>query len=140
MSTSATPLVPTVADPSVTVNIVQAPGVVITQSAGNTTVIEATTTDTYTMALRTKPGADVTITLSPGSGLALSATTLTFTTANWNVPQTVTVSAPDDGTFTGPRTGSIIHAATSSDPIYNGIAVAGITVNTHDTTTRDVAV
>ena len=57
----------------------------------------------YTVALATEPTVDVTVTITGHSGtdLALAGTrlngdALTFTTANWNMPQTVTVAADHD--------------------------------------------
>ena len=57
----------------------------------------------YTVALATEPTVDVTVTITGHSGtdLALSGptlsnNTLTFTTANWNTPQTVRVAADHD--------------------------------------------
>ena len=53
---------------------------------------------TYTVALATKPTADVTVNVSvpAGADLSVSKTSLTFTDQNWNAPQTVTVSPVDD--------------------------------------------
>ena len=58
----------------------------------------------YDLRLATKPAADVTVTVQPGSAadtdLTVSATTpplaLTFTTDNWSAAQSVTLSAADD--------------------------------------------
>ena len=49
----------------------------------------------YTVVLDTQPTGDVTITISghADTDITLSSTTLTFTAANWETPQTVTVSA-----------------------------------------------
>ena len=58
--------------------------------------------------------------------------TLTFTDGNWNVAQTVTVSAPIDHLVTGPHTGAITHQVTSSDPNYDGRSVPRVTVNIAD--------
>ena len=58
-------------------------------------------TGTYTVALATEPSADVTVTVSgqAGTDVSLSGLTsnqLTFTTGNWDTPQTVTVTAAQD--------------------------------------------
>ena len=57
----------------------------------------------YTVALATEPTVDVTVTITGHSGTdltlsgpTLSNNTLTFTTANWNTPQTVRVTAAHD--------------------------------------------
>ena len=58
--------------------------------------------ETYTVKLATQPSAEVTVTVSGQSGTDLTLTglsstnTLTFTTANWNTAQTVTVKAGQD--------------------------------------------
>jgi hypothetical protein len=105
-----------------------APDATLTQSGGNTAVTESGTTDTYSVVLNTQPTADVIVTLNGGTQLTTSATTLTFTAANWNVAQVVTVTAVDDAVAEGNHTGSIFHTVTSSDANYNGLAIAPLTV------------
>ncbi|NLF73029.1 MAG: choice-of-anchor C family protein [Candidatus Anammoximicrobium sp.] len=87
---------------------------------------------TYTMVLRAQPAATVTITMMPDDQLNVSPTDLTFTAANWNAPQTLTVTAVDDALIEGPHSGQITHAATSGDAHYDGIAVAPVTVEIFD--------
>jgi hypothetical protein len=111
------------------------PGVAVTESGGTTNVAEGGATDTYTVVLNTAPTANVTVTLSPGTQVTVAPTTLTFTPANWNVPQTVTVTAVDDAMVEGAHTGTITHTAASTDAIYNGIAVASVTANITDNDT-----
>ena len=72
------------------------PGVTLVESGCSTNVTEGRATDTYTVVLTSLPAANVTVTATPGSQINVDKTTLTFTAGNWNVPQTVTVSAPDD--------------------------------------------
>jgi hypothetical protein len=104
------------------------PGITVTQSDGRTAVSEAGTTDTYSVVLSAQPSADVTITLStPDGQLATSTSTLVFTSANWDTPQTVTVSAVDDGAFEGPHTGVIQQSVSSADARFNNFVVAPIT-------------
>ena len=52
----------------------------------------------YTVKLATQPTDTVTVTITgtAGTDLSLDKTSLTFTTLNWNVAQTVTVSADED--------------------------------------------
>ncbi|MEB3337699.1 MAG: choice-of-anchor I family protein [Leptolyngbyaceae bacterium] len=104
-------------------------GVTISQSGGTTDVIEGGLKDTYTIALNTQPTNDVTITIGNTAQTTTNPTTLTFTTANWNVAQTVTVTAVNDATQEGAHTGNITHTAASSDANYNGIAIASVTAN-----------
>ena len=107
-------------------------GVTITQSGGATNVSEAGATDTYTVVLNSAPTADVVITLNSGSQLATNVSSLTFTPGNWNVAQTVQVSAVDDTDIEGDHTGQISHTAASADAAYDGIAIANITANIDD--------
>ncbi|MFK0733225.1 MAG: ExeM/NucH family extracellular endonuclease, partial [Gloeotrichia echinulata HAB0833] len=106
-------------------------GVTITQSGGSTDVTEGGATDTYTVVLNTQPTANVTIAVA-GTQTTTSPTTLTFTAANWNVAQTVTVTAVDDAVAQGNHTGTITHTATSSDSNYNNISIASVTANITD--------
>ena len=67
------------------------------------TVIEGDATGgSYTVVLDSQPTADVTVTISGHSGtdVSLDTSTLTFTSENWETPQTVTVSAGDVDTST----------------------------------------
>ena len=53
------------------------------------------------MRLDTQPTANVTVAINPGSQVTVSEPTLTFTPANWNVAQTLTVTAVDDAVVEG---------------------------------------
>ncbi|MBD2492629.1 Calx-beta domain-containing protein, partial [Aulosira sp. FACHB-615] len=108
------------------------PGVTITQSNGSTNVVEGGATDTYTVVLKTQPTADVTITLNTGSQITTNNTTLTFTAANWNTPQTITVTAVNDTTPEGNHTATITHSISSSDNNYNGLTLPNINVAIQD--------
>ena len=53
---------------------------------------------------------------------AVSASSLVFTPANWNVNQTVTVTGVDDTLYDGNIAYNVVvAAATSADPLYNGV-------------------
>lgn len=84
---------------------------------------EAGGTATFSVALTAQPTASVSIDISssdPTEG-TVSASTLTFTTANWNQPQTVTVSGVDDALTDGDIAYTIVLApAQSADPAYAG--------------------
>ena len=109
-----------------------APGVTISQSGGSTAVTEGGATDTYTVVLTGEPTANVTITPTPGSQLTVSPPSLTFTISNWSTPQTVTVTAVNDALAEGTHSGTINHAAASTDPGYSGIAIASVTTTITD--------
>ncbi|BAQ65487.1 cadherin domain-containing protein [Geminocystis sp. NIES-3709] len=90
------------------------------------TVFEGGATDSYTVILNTKPTANVVVNLNGGSQLRTNVSTLIFTPDNWNVAQTVTVSAFADGIAEGSHLGTINATATSSDPAYNGLVIQPI--------------
>lgn len=102
------------------------PSVLLTQSGGNTAVTEGGATDSYTVALSAQPSGTVSFTATPDAQLQVSPTSLQFTTANWNSPRTITVSAVDDSVVEGPHTGVITHAVSGGG--YSGVSVPAITV------------
>ena len=51
---------------------------------------------------------------------------MSFTAADWDAPQTVTVTALDDHVAEGSHTGAVTHTASSADPAYNGVIVADV--------------
>jgi predicted outer membrane repeat protein len=109
----------TLADATGAVTDDDAPGVAI--STAGPALHEATpaTTATYTVVLQSEPTADVTVTTDPDAQVTVDAATLTFTAADWDVPQTVTVTVVDDALAeTSPHTGTIGHAVSSTDPAY----------------------
>lgn len=106
--------------------------ITITQSGGTTVLTEGAATDDITYVLKSAPTADVTIDLTPSSALTLSTNTLTFTTLNWNVPQTITVTHPIDGVAQGNRNETITHAITTADVNYSALTVADINVAVTD--------
>ena len=113
------------------------PGVSITQSDGSTTVTEtaAGRTDTYTMVLDTMPSASVEIAIESGDrrAVTVSPATLTFTPANWNTAQTVTVIGVDDRVDQpGNRSVTITHTSASGDINYNGINIPSVTATVMD--------
>ena len=130
--------------PSVTVTIDEddAAGVSINPTA--LTVVEGQS-NSYTVVLDTQPSADVTVTISghSGSDLNLSAQTLTFTPANWNVAQSISVTADQDDdaaadpavTLSHAVSGAVEYAAVSAEDIP-GVTVtideddaAGVSIN-----------
>ena len=107
--------------------------VTIAQSGGSTNVVEGGVTDTYTIVLKVQPTANVTIAFLTNGQVSTNIANLVFTSANWNVAQTVTVTAINDSVGEGKHTGSITHVVTSTDPAYQGAfslpVVATITDN-----------
>lgn len=113
---------------------VQTPG--FTVSPGTITATEGGATGTFTVVLSAQPTANVSVAVSGDSQATANLGTLTFTSANWNVAQTVTVTATDDNIAEGAHTGLIVLApATSTDTSYNGLNPADVVVNITDNDT-----
>src|SRR4029078_1765633 len=105
-----------------------ASGVTVTPSGGLTTT-ESGGTATFTVVLTGQPTADVTVGLSSNDTTegTVSPASLTFTNANWNTPQTVTVTGVDDLVADGDIAYAIVTAAASSaDGSYNGLNPADV--------------
>src|SRR5258705_123741 len=110
-------------DVSVTTNDHDASGVTVTPTSVMTTTA-AGGTATFTMSLTSQPSANVTIgvTSSDLTEGTLAPASLTFTSANWNVAQTVTVTGVDDAVVDGAIAYTIVTgAAASTDPTYSGL-------------------
>jgi hypothetical protein len=107
-----------------------APEIIVTPTSGLVTT-EAGGTAAFSVALSVAPTADVTIAVSTSDASEGTPSTnvLTFTTANWSVPQIVTVTGIDDADLDGDVAYTIVlAAAVSADPGYNGLDVADVQV------------
>lgn len=122
----------TTADVSVTVLDNDTASVVVTESGGSTNVTEGGATDTFTVVLTSQPTADVQISLNIVNQVLASPSSLLFTNADWNVPQSVIVTAIDDASVEGTHQTTIVNSAVSSDPIYDGIDVDDVVVTITD--------
>lgn len=94
-------------------------GLLVTPAADLGTT-EAGGTASFTVALRSQPVADVAVALAssdPSEGTVAPAT-LSFTPANWNSPQTVTVTGIDDATKDGDIAYTVRVETNTSDPRY----------------------
>src|SRR5207237_5145566 len=99
---------------------------------------EAGGTATFTIVLNSQPTANVTIGLSSSNTAegTVSTSSVTFTAANWNTAQTITVTGVNDAVDDGDIGYTIVTAAaTSSDANYNGLNAAYVSVTTTDTDT-----
>jgi len=127
------------------------PGLVVVQtgSPATTAVSEGGSADTYTIKLSSPPSGNVSVSLSFNTAdlkLNTSSTSplvLTFTTANWNTAQTVSVTANSDLLQQGDRTSNIDHTVSSgADALYNALGLvtgARVAVAVTDTTTQQNA-
>ena len=75
------------------------PGYTVEETEGSTEVDESETTDTFTVVLDAQPASDEAFTIaSEDIGEAsLDLASINFTPADWNVPQTITVTGVNDG-------------------------------------------
>ena len=117
----------------------------VTHTSGQTLVAEKNeTTDTFNVVLEQQPSDTVTVTLDPqtadvelgmlGLGWAgpNNPVTLTFGTADWDTPQTVTVKAEDDAEAEGQETVTITLSSASADTAFVGEAGISVTVSDDD--------
>lgn len=111
-------------------------GFTVTESGGSTAVDESGTTDTFTVVLDTAPSSDVvfSITASDTDEATVDLGMLTFTSMNWDQPQTVTVTGADDdvvdGTALSSVTVSVVDAA--SNIAFRSLPDATVSVSTTD--------
>ena len=86
----------------------------------------------YPVKLSTEPAEDVTVTIGgvPHDDITLDKTTLTFTSGNWDTPQTVTVTAVDDDAVEDPERVTLPHRTASTGDDYDDVAVVAITTVT----------
>ncbi|VVM20313.1 hypothetical protein BSPWISOXPB_9003 [uncultured Gammaproteobacteria bacterium] len=101
----------------------------VTNSATAITLGEATTS-TYAVVLNTQPTGNVTITPnSNDTGAATVSAAMTFTSANWSTPQTVTVTGVNDADATD-ETVTISHTITGAG--YAGVTSANVIASVTD--------
>ena len=124
---------------TITLNVLNVnPEIGFTKSETTLTVDESGSTATFTVVLNTEPTADVDISLSSDdTGEAtvlgpLSLSTLTFTSADWNVAQTVTVTGVDDSLVDGDQVSTVTLTPSSTDTDYNVLSAQTVSVTTED--------
>lgn len=106
----------------------------VTPVTGLTTT-EGGGADTFSIVLTRQPTADVTIGLSSSDTTegTVSTSAVTFTTSNWNTPQTVTVTGVDDTISDGNIAYTIVTApAFSLDRAFDGIDPSDVAVTNYD--------
>jgi hypothetical protein len=113
--------------------------VVTTAATSNTS--ESGASATFTLKLATRPASNVTITLtsSDTSEGTVSPSTCTFTTANWNTAQTVTVTGVNDNVADGNKAYEVRFAVSSTDTAYNNKAVTPVALSNTDNDTAALA-
>ncbi|RPH29880.1 MAG: tandem-95 repeat protein, partial [Bacteroidales bacterium] len=110
------------------------PGVTVFGITGLITT-EAGGTATITVRLNSQPTADVKIDISSSDNTEgiVDIPSVTFTSANWNIQQTITITGIDDLIPDGdiPYTIQLANAV-STDPGYNNVDVQDVTVTNKD--------
>ena len=86
------------------------PGFAVSQTNNSTEVSEAGNTDSISVVLTSQPTSDVTISIRNTNPNATSVgpETLVFTSAKWNEPQSVLVSAVNNNVVDGDRPAGLI--------------------------------
>ncbi|MDX1744367.1 MAG: Calx-beta domain-containing protein [Halobacteriales archaeon] len=116
----------------------------VVESDGSTVVTEGGTQDEYSVALGKKPSSDVVLTVTSGDTgeVTVSPGTLTFTPADWDVFQVVTVTGVDDlvddGDVQTAVTVSVDDA--ESDDAFDPTPDFDVLVTTLDDDTADVVI
>ncbi|RKQ42681.1 putative secreted protein (Por secretion system target) [Roseivirga pacifica] len=128
----------------VVIEFVNNAGFTITETASSTEVDESGATDTFNVVLDSEPASDVVINVSSGSTseVTVDQSSLTFTSGNWNVPQTVTVQGVDDSKVDTDKSVKItlsIDDAASHDN-YDAVIDQSVSVTNENTTTASVTV
>lgn len=131
-------------DVSVTNFETDVPGFVVTPTSGLMTQPGVGgTTAQFSVRLETEPTANVTYTFDSNNHNqgTVAPMSLTFTTANWKMPQVVTVTGVDDNIVEGDITYQIVaQPATSGDMNYNGVTAPTVTVVNKEIDTLGVVV
>ena len=129
-------------DVTVTNSDNETPGITVNPTAGLTTG-ESGTKANFAVVLNTQPIADVTIGLISDNVAegTVSTNSLTFTPANWNTPQPVTVTGVEDSIADGNIDYKIVTgAAVSTDANYNNGDVADVSLSNQDNDTAGVSI
>lgn len=117
-------------------------GVTVSPTSGLVTT-ESGGTAAFTITLNSQPTNDVSIGLAsdvPLEGTA-SVASVTFTSATWSTPQTITVTGVNDDVADGARVYHIVTAnAVSLDSNYSGLSVNDVTVTNNDNDVAGVTV
>ncbi|OVE76822.1 hypothetical protein BVX97_00400, partial [bacterium E08(2017)] len=92
------------------------PVLLISETDGDTTVYESgATDDSYEVKLNMAPAGPLTVSLSHDAEIYVDKPSLTFTSTDWDTPQTVTVTAVDDGDKDVSSISTISHTCSGMD-------------------------
>ena len=129
-------------DQAVTVNTLDndVAGFMVMETGGGTQVTEEST-DTFSVSLTAEPLAEVMLNVvsDDTDEVTVDVVPLTFTPANWNQPQTVTVSGVQDHTVDGDQSVPLrIRVDSSSDAAFASITEAAVNTTVIDVPTLDL--
>ncbi|MBA3540116.1 MAG: calcium-binding protein, partial [Deltaproteobacteria bacterium] len=116
--------------------------ITVSPNTGLTTT-EAGGQATFTVVLNSQPTSDVTIGLTSSDTTegTVSPASVVFTTANWNAPQTVTITGQNDAFVDGNQPYTIITAAAiSADASYSNVNATNVSVTNTDNDTAGITV
>ena len=82
----------------------------------------------YTVVLTSQPAGSVTVTPASGNAAVTVSAALTFTTSDWNMAQTVTVTGAEDANSAGETVTVSNTVASTLDAVYNGLSAPPVTV------------
>jgi large repetitive protein len=105
----------------------------------DSTATEGGATGTFTVRLATVPTANVSVTIGTSPQCTFATSPLTFTTANWNANQTITVTAINDAVVEGAHS-CVTGAITATGGGYTGVTGAAQTFTITDNDTGAVTV
>lgn len=119
--------------------ITQAAGnITVAQSSGQTIVTEGAAADDITISISSNPLAypvtiDIADVLDPDQ-VTLTPAQLVFTSANWQTPQTVIVTAIDDADMERATHDTALHMTVTADPasVYDNYALTDIAVSVNE--------
>ena len=122
----------------------QAQSAGITVSKSTVTIEESGTTNSFTVVLDTQPETSVTLSAanSETTQFSISLSYLTFTNANWNAPQTITLTPTSDDVADGDTSATITLSVldATSDDTYDNVADVTVAVTVSDNNACDVTV
>jgi hypothetical protein len=110
------------------------PGITVSPVSGLVTTEDLGEAN-FTVVLNSQPAADVTVALSSSDATegSVSVPSVTFTPANWNQAQTVTVKGVNDLLIDGSIDYFVVtDPAVSSDPDYHGLNASNVAVTNND--------
>ena len=122
-----------------TVNDNDQADILITGTGSVTRVAENGGTDSYRVVLTSQPTASVTVTAAPGTGITMTDTTLTFTSTDWNQPQTLIVTGQDNNDDDASDRRVAISHTLSGDTQYSGLSIDDLMVMVDDDDPTEVS-